>query len=117
MELPLWNRNLHMNLKNLISYFEVRRRVRRCRVKCIQMTFTFFMKHPGLMLHFIALVEVLIGYFKTSILANLKVLWTEKHIGSICTCPDVWEWLQRLPTGETASNTLGSVTWTYGKML
>lgn len=38
------------------------------------------------MLNFIVLVEVLIGYFRNSILANVRVLQTEKHTGSTCVC-------------------------------
>lgn len=45
-----------------------------CGVKCIQMIFSFSIKHLGLMSDFIVPVLVLIGYFKKIILANLRVL-------------------------------------------
>lgn len=38
------------------------------------MIFIFHIKHLGLMSKFIVLVEVLIGYFKENIWANIKVL-------------------------------------------
>lgn len=52
----------------------------------------FSIKHLGLLSNFIVLIEVLIGYFRKIILGNLRVLQTERHIGSICICLDVWEW-------------------------
>lgn len=59
------------------------------------------------MLNFIVLVEVLIGYFRNSILAYVRVLQTEKHTGSTCVCADLWEKIQGNVKRIRAWSTLG----------